>query len=242
MRDERQLEQLDRAGRRVANRDDRAALLDELLQRGEPVGVKTPAALRVLFRLWQRRRPVVARRSNARRSAATTTATAARSGSGRRRRGGRAAASGRIAGRGRITAAATTASAAATTHAERLFVEDQDVVLRLEIAGIQVGRKHVVFVFDIRHFEVLEDQARPADGHAAADMVDQPDARTTQLGHLPSGRGRRGVEGDAELGGNLLQHGAGRWLVGDVERPRSERTVGEPVHVFTGGDAADSPQ
>src|SRR6185295_1070994 len=187
-------EQLNGAGRGTADRDDRAAVLDKLLERRLSSRVDGALTLGVLFRHRNRCRTIVFRRLAARSTsaaatpsttAAATGACAGRTSSRRTRTCGRAGRRRIAARRGCITrtttaAAATTAPAAGA--AETNAVEHEHVVRRVQAALVDHRREHVVLaLLNVGELEVLEDEARPADRHRAAVLIHQADAGFPQL-------------------------------------------------------------
>src|SRR5262249_20941505 len=148
---ERQAKQACRAARRRSDRDDRAAVFDELLQRGDPLRVDLALSLRVLLgdRL-KRPLTIVALR---RLAGAATAAAPARpppappgprpprgargSCAGGARRRSTHVTSGRDARDVACpTAATTAASAASAAGTDRFTIKDEHVVVGAQVAGV----------------------------------------------------------------------------------------------------------
>src|SRR6185503_6442652 len=95
--------------------------------------------------------------------------------------------------------------------------EDDHVVLRLEITGVDVLREDG----RVRNLEILELETRPAARHAAAVTVEEGYAFRRQLLRIGGGTGRRRVEVETELRGSLVDDGLA--VRGDVVGARRIR-------------------
>ena len=111
--------------------------------------------------------------------------------------------------------------------------EQDDVVLRLKVAGVKRGGIHHLEV----ELELLEQPAHVPRGHRAAVLVPQGDAR---LGERVGGAGwarRDGREVEAEVGRGLGEHGAGRRPGRDENHARAigalVAAVADERHLFT---------
>src|SRR5262249_44909245 len=116
-----------------------------------------------------------------------------------RRRGREVALHRRELGRNRSIAAAATAAAATTTTAatttdSHIARQDDDVVLRLQVASIEVLRVHDVE----RNFKLLEFVPRPSARHRAAESIGKGDALRRELRRV-RGTSARAHEADAEV-------------------------------------------
>ena len=80
---------------------------------------------------------------------------------------------------------------------DQVVGEDQDVVARVQAAGVEHRREHDLE----RELELFEQPADPARWHRAAVLVDQADARLATGRASPAGFVRDGRDGHAELRG-----------------------------------------